>query len=371
MQPTNMAGEDKIDVASPYYLSSGDQPGNLITHVILTGDNYVAWARAITLSLKVRRKFVFVNGTINKPTEARKLLTWETLNSMFVSWILRSIDGKIAASIPYHVEAKPLWGYLERRYCVANGPRIQQLRADIVGCRQTKGMSVDDYFNRLMSLYDELERLKPLQSCSCGACKCEVAEKFAADRAEEKLHQFFIGIDDKYYGITRSNLLSQPMPVTLDRAYQAFIQEEKSKDIARGKALMQETQAFALRVEQPKSRDERVDKEKLVCSHCKKKGHEVGACFKLHGYPEWWMERNRNGKGTSSSRNGQGSSQNKKVAQAHVVKDEEVQTGTESLVAQLRPEHIQALLNLVNSDSKLANTDRMTGPTLGEPDWSR
>lgn len=103
-----MSGDEKIDVASPYYLGSRDQLGNLITHVILTGDNYVAWARAITLSLKARRKFLFVDGTITKPAAARSMLNRETVNSMIVSWILRSIDVKIAASIPYHVEAKPL-----------------------------------------------------------------------------------------------------------------------------------------------------------------------------------------------------------------------------------------------------------------------
>lgn len=66
---------------------------------------------------------------------------------MLVSWILRSMDPKLAASIPYHVEAKPLWDYLEKRFCVANGPRLQQLRADIIDCKQTRGMTIDDYFN--------------------------------------------------------------------------------------------------------------------------------------------------------------------------------------------------------------------------------
>lgn len=50
-----------IDTTSPYFLSSGDQPGNLITHVILNGNNYISWARAITFSLKARRKFVFLD----------------------------------------------------------------------------------------------------------------------------------------------------------------------------------------------------------------------------------------------------------------------------------------------------------------------
>lgn len=53
---------------------------------------------------------MFVDGTINKPTESRKLLNWEIVKSMIVSWILRSLDGKLAASIPYHVEAKAAVG---------------------------------------------------------------------------------------------------------------------------------------------------------------------------------------------------------------------------------------------------------------------
>ena len=58
--------ETKIDLSSTYYLGAGDQPGNLIIHVIFKGDNYIAWSRAITLSLKSRRKFGFIDGTIVK-----------------------------------------------------------------------------------------------------------------------------------------------------------------------------------------------------------------------------------------------------------------------------------------------------------------
>lgn len=64
-----MTEEHKLDPVSPFYLGSGDQLGNQITHVILKGDNCLAWARAITLSLKARQKFVFIDGTIKKPTE--------------------------------------------------------------------------------------------------------------------------------------------------------------------------------------------------------------------------------------------------------------------------------------------------------------
>ncbi|CAH9094370.1 unnamed protein product [Cuscuta epithymum] len=92
-----------------------------------------------------------------------------------------------------------------------------------------KNMSVDGYFTALLSLYDEMNRLKPLHTCTCGLCTCNVAAKFAKDREEEKLHQFLIGIDDEAYGTVCSNLLSHnPLP-EIDRAYQIFLQEENSR----------------------------------------------------------------------------------------------------------------------------------------------
>lgn len=131
-----MGGDDKkalfsgkeewnVTICSPCYLGSGDQPDNLITHVIFFGDNYVAWARAMTIFLRARRKFGFVDGTIHRPTEPEGVFNWDTMHSMLVSWILRSMDSKIAGTIPLHDNAKDLWDYLERRFCVANGPRIQ------------------------------------------------------------------------------------------------------------------------------------------------------------------------------------------------------------------------------------------------------
>lgn len=207
-----MADDGKIDTQSPFYLGSGDQPGNYITNDVLKGDNFVAWSRSVTLALKSRRKFGFINGTITKPTDSTKHLDWETVNSMIVSWLTRTMDAKVAASIPYHEEARPLWLYLERKFMNASGPRIQQLRAAITSCKQDKGMSIDDYSNCLTDLWDELDRLKPLHTCSCGLCTCTLPEKFAADRDEERFHQFLIGVDDELYSSVRSNVLSQ-MPL--------------------------------------------------------------------------------------------------------------------------------------------------------------
>ncbi|KAL2923911.1 Retrovirus-related Pol polyprotein from transposon RE1 [Bienertia sinuspersici] len=311
-----MASESKvIDITSPYYLGTGDQPGNLISHTIFTGDNYISWSRALTLSLKALRKFGFVDGSIVKPTSASELLDWDTVNSMIVSWINRTLDPKIVSSIPFHDSARTLWLYLEKRYCVANGPRLQQLRAQITDCRQLKSMSIEDYYTKLMGLYDELDRLKPLHHCSCGLCTCGVVDKFRKDRDEEKLHQFYIGIDDDNYGTVRTNLLSQTPSPDLDRAYQTFLQEECSRAIARTKPNDNDTHAFAISNDRSRSRSRSndVDKSSLFCSYCKKRGHDKNSCFELHGKPAWWYECYGTSKGSSSS------SSKGRNAQAHVL----------------------------------------------------
>lgn len=30
-----------------------------------------------------------------------------------------------------------------------------------------------------------------------------------------------------------------------------------------------------------------------ICSHCQKWGHDITACYQLHGYLEWWIEKKR------------------------------------------------------------------------------
>ncbi|CAH9063003.1 unnamed protein product [Cuscuta epithymum] len=118
------------------------------------------------MSLKARRKHVFIDGTLKKPAEGPRVMDWDPVNSMIVSWILRSMEANVAPSIPYHEEARSLWLYFEKRYSVANGPRLQQLRAAITECKQTKTMSVDAYYTALTGLYND-DKSKLL----CSNCK--------------------------------------------------------------------------------------------------------------------------------------------------------------------------------------------------------
>ena len=228
-------------------------------------------------------------------------------------------------------------------------------------------MSIDDYYTRLIGLYDELDRLKPLHACACGNCTCDVAGRLATDREEEKLRQFLIGINDELYATIRSNLLStSPLP-DLDRVYQACLQEEKSRGIARDRADKEEIHAFVLQTARPKARVTRPDKSKLYCSVCKRSGHDDNTCFKTHGYPDWWEDRNRGVQG-SARPNSQPPpvapptaprGWPKAVAATVVAANAVAGGGTDSMASShgssgislpdLKPEQVQILLNMINN----------------------
>ena len=381
-----------VTPSSPFYLASGDQPGNVITHITFTGDNYVSWARAMTISLRARRKFGFVEGKIPKPTDPMGELDWDTVQSMIVSWILRTMDSKISATVPLHENARDLWVYLERRFCVANGPRIQQIKAAISDCKQTGTMKIDEYYTKLVGLYDELARLNSLPSCECKKCECGIALKLSKGREEEVFHQFLVGPDNNLYGAVRTNLLSQQPLGDLNHAYQILIQEEQSRSTvtARETHPPENVQAFHVQTDKGKSRFDQVDKTKLLYTHCKRRGHDMQSCFKLIGNPPWYEERLRaraagridaagsgqissgslggSGQAVGGSSSGPGASRVSAAAgrpavgaRANAVADGSFGTpesgGTP--IASLTSDQMQVLINMISNEQN--HSDRMAG----------
>ncbi|WVZ19084.1 hypothetical protein V8G54_006406 [Vigna mungo] len=166
-------------MSSPYDLSAIDNPGNVITQVQLKGENYEEWTRAVKISLRAPRKWGFIDGTHMEPeTDTSKIEDWWTIQSMLI----------------------------------VNGPRIQQLKSELVECKQ-QGMTMVAYYGKLKILWDELANYEE----------------------EEKVHQFLMGLNDKGYGTTRSNVLvTDPLP-SLNRVYATMVQEERVRTITRSK----------------------------------------------------------------------------------------------------------------------------------------
>ncbi|GKD46829.1 retrovirus-related pol polyprotein from transposon TNT 1-94 [Tanacetum coccineum] len=261
---------------SPYDITTLDNPGLVITQVQLKGDNYEEWSHSFRTAIRARKKFGFIDGTIERPGEKDKDIedSW-TINSLLI--------------------AKDAWDDIKDQFSVTNGHRIQQLKPDLAGCRQ-KGMTMVNYYGRLKQIWDELGNFDQIKTCTCGKCVCNIGAVFTKKQEEEKVHTFLMGLDESVYGTARSNIIAQdPLP-NLNNVYSILIQEEKVNTMMRGKDERPELMALATQ-----NRTEAKNRS-VICTECMKTGHSADNCFEIHGYPEWWGDRPR----VDTKRNGAG-----------------------------------------------------------------
>ncbi|XP_072087400.1 uncharacterized protein [Arachis hypogaea] len=112
----------------------------------------------------------------------------------------------------YAENAKDLWDDIEERFSMVNGPRSQQLKAELAECKQ-HGIAMGSYYGKLKTIWDELANYEKIPNCTCGGCKCNIGVLLEKRKQEERVHQFLMGLDDVSYGIVRSNILAtDPFP---------------------------------------------------------------------------------------------------------------------------------------------------------------
>ena len=120
---------------TPYKLHPSDNPGALITPVILKGDKYSEWATEIWNSLHAKQKIGFLDGTIQKPSTNPDLSRWTASNSMIVGWIRTSIEPQVRSTISHASDAHQLWDSLKRRFSIKNGVRKHLIQDEITNCK--------------------------------------------------------------------------------------------------------------------------------------------------------------------------------------------------------------------------------------------
>ncbi|CAA7040888.1 unnamed protein product [Microthlaspi erraticum] len=272
---------------SPYDLTSSDNPGSLISQPLLRGSNYDEWATNIRLALSARKKFGFVDGSIPKPTEdSGDLEDWWTNNALVVSWLKLTIDPVLRSTISHHDVAHDLWEHIKQRFSLKNGQKIQRLKAELAVCRQ-RGLALEAYYGKLMKIWTTLDDYRHTTNCGCPQ-----GHDLEKERADEKLHQFLLGIDELVFGAAKSSLLSrEPLP-TLEEAYNVLAQDEESRSIAAMSDNRNDGVSFAVQ-SNPKAYGGQNDKNAL-CTSCGKNGHLAENCFRSIGYPPWWGDRPRN-----------------------------------------------------------------------------
>ncbi|XP_074293500.1 uncharacterized protein LOC141620560 [Silene latifolia] len=267
----------KIDSTSPYYLGSHGVPEAKISNVVLRRDNYDDWKNSMRMSLKSRRKYGFIDGSIKKPNDPFYLENWEVVHCTLVQWIHNTIDPSLRDMISYVEDASVLWKDLVAQFSVVDGTVIHNLKTQLHNCIQTKGMDVMTYYGKLKSIWDSLAVHEPLFACQCGGCKCNIGTD-----ATKRLRQFFMGLDSTLYGNIRSQQLQlDPLPY-LTHPYHAVLQEERLRSPSQSVVEANDAVAFT------------TPRQPLFCQFCDTRGHESSTCYiKLQRFPDLWVDRPR------------------------------------------------------------------------------
>ncbi|XP_059286871.1 uncharacterized protein LOC132040263 [Lycium ferocissimum] len=277
----------------PLYLHPSDYPGMTLVTTPFNGTGYGSWRRGMLISLSAKRKLGFINGTIVKPAETDPTFdNWVMCNDMVIAWILNSLDKEIAETVIHTETAGDIWKEIEKRYGQASGTKVFQIRKDISSISQGSS-SIASYFNRIKKLWDELTISIDYPPCTC-ACK----EEWVKLEGDQRVYQFLAGLNESYSGIRRSILMMKPLP-DLDSVYSMLIHDEQQSELqaslpsfaSESTSFSAGAQRYPQRVNfEPKrpnfpTNNMSNNTSSLFCKYCKRTGHVIDKCHRLHGYP--------------------------------------------------------------------------------------
>lgn len=189
----------------PYFINNNDNPGSILVSQILTGENFASWSRSMEIALSAKNKFEFVDNSLPKPdgSDPEKLKLWCRNNNIVISWILNAVSKDISASIIYLETASAMWKELNERFRQSNGPRIFQIKRNLMNLTQGQD-SISTYYTKLKMIWDELATYN--HNCTCGRCTCGGA------RESEQTMSFLMGLNESYAQIRGQILLMDPIP---------------------------------------------------------------------------------------------------------------------------------------------------------------
>ncbi|CAN7001402.1 unnamed protein product [Brassica rapa subsp. trilocularis] len=227
-------------------------------------------------------------------------------------------------------------------------------------------------------MWDELYTYKPIPECTCGA-----SAKLAKEREEEKVDQFVMGLNESRFANVINAIVDSDPPPDLEQVYSRVIREEQRLHTAKTREQPSEAVGFTTRrdpqldlsVRRESGSDPRGDstgsrnRDRLLCSHCGRSGHEKEFCWKLTGYPDWVTERNARTTGRGSSRGGRGGSPSGKGrATANVAN---ATSPHSSVFPEFTAEQWRAISMMAQHKTEHVSKDKLSGPFHEDPDWSR
>jgi Integrase core domain/GAG-pre-integrase domain/gag-polypeptide of LTR copia-type len=267
-----------------------------ITTYTLTGNNnYVPWARSVEIGLGGKGKLHFISGTKERPKpkdatnitsdEKKELENWDTTDQLIMSWLLGTMDTKIASALMYCKTSREIWTKAKTRYGQGkNFAHIFSLKQSLANIKQGT-FSNSDLVTDLTAKWEEIQMYYPIT----------VDPDEIHKRNEHDLIYTYLGALDPSFEPIRAQILSSAEMPSFDEVVLRIEQESTRRTIMNPPPMaVTEGQAFRVAYGSNPKGGER-GRNNLWCDHCKRAGHNKEGCWVLH--PHLKPQRNKGGGG--------------------------------------------------------------------------
>ncbi|RVW70826.1 Retrovirus-related Pol polyprotein from transposon RE1 [Vitis vinifera] len=162
-----------------------------------------------------------------------RMIEWDSHNHMILTWIWNTFIPSISNLLGSFDDAKSAWDMLTKR--------------------QEPGQSINDYYDQLRFIWDQIDLSDPTWACS------KDAQQYASIRDEFRLYKFLMSLHKDFEPICGQLLNRSPAP-SLDTAVNE-LQPQQLGDFSG-------------------SSNRRKQTNKKFCNYCKRPGHTIETCYR-------------------------------------------------------------------------------------------
>ncbi|XP_068309849.1 uncharacterized protein [Pyrus communis] len=263
--------EESIITSPSTHISEMDiNPNQRLSSVLLNEFNYLPWARAVSLALGGRSKLGFIDGSFPAlGVTSPEYGGWLCKDQLVMSWLLNSMERKIAEIFSYSESSLTLWTTVKEMYSNQNNyARIFQLKKDISSVQQ-EGKTFVQHLGSLRSMWNELDVYRPHTTDPMVLLK----------RTEEyKIFQLLSSLSSDYEDL-RSHILINPELPSFTSICATIQREEVRRKVMNNgtKTIVTEARAYLTNEKRYKGKNPH-----LKCLHCDNIGHVRDKCWILH-----------------------------------------------------------------------------------------
>jgi len=278
-----------IDPNDPMFIHPSDHPGQVLVANVFNGEGFDSWKRTFLRALSSKNKVGFIDGTVKQPAADSTLLPcWKRCNDLVASWILNSLHKDISDSVLYCNTAVDMWEELVERFGQSNKAKLFQVKKELASISQ-EDADIATYYTRAKRVWDAFAAVDDMPRCTCGKCECGINTALGRYTQEQNMIHFLMGLNDSYTSVRGSLLMMSPLP-SLGQTYSLLIQEERQRQVKNAGHFLSDSASFNAGAQkvvyQPsQKKNEGRKNSQYFCEYCKRQGHTMEKCYKLHGYP--------------------------------------------------------------------------------------